>query len=90
MRAASKLIELGVDIKAIDGDGRTALHRAAESGSVSIVQMLLFYGVDAKIGDVQGATARMLAKQMRKREVDQILVRITHWIFPRSLRAGCA
>ena len=46
------LLELGADVNAVDGDGRTALHGAAHKGRNDVVQLLVDHGakLDARDG----------------------------------------
>ncbi|XP_016282122.1 ankyrin repeat domain-containing protein 54-like isoform X2 [Monodelphis domestica] len=58
---AQQLLDDGVDPRAIDDKGRTALHFAACSGSDQIVQLLLDHGADPDHRDGLGNTALHLA-----------------------------
>src|SRR5437764_9373486 len=46
------LLELGADVNAVDGDGRTALHGAAHKGRNEIVQMLVDHGAKLDAHDM--------------------------------------
>ena len=60
------LLELGADVTAVDGDGRTALHGAAHKGRNEVVQILVDHGAkldardggsrDSIAGELQGHT----------------------------------
>ena len=54
--AASKLIEGGADVNARIENNETALHRAVQFDSPSIVELLLNGGADIGLKDVFGAT----------------------------------
>ena len=49
----SMLLEWGADVNEVDGDGRSALHRAAELGFLRMVQTLLAAGADGDIRDIE-------------------------------------
>jgi uncharacterized protein len=49
--AVKMLIDLGIDVKAADRDGRTALHGAAHKGRSEIVQILADHGAKLDAGD---------------------------------------
>jgi ankyrin repeat protein len=44
LEAVKILLDLGVDVNAVDGDGRTALHGAAHKGRNDVVQLLVDHG----------------------------------------------
>jgi ankyrin repeat protein len=50
LEAVKLCLDLGIDVNAADGDGRTALHGAAHKGRNAVVQLLVDHGakVDAK------------------------------------------
>ena len=52
LEAVKMLLDLGVDVNAVDGDGRTALHGAAHKGRNEVVQLLAERGakLDARDG----------------------------------------
>ena len=45
------LLELGTDVDAADGDGRTALHGAAQKGRDDVVRLLVDHGADLAARD---------------------------------------
>ncbi len=66
IEAVKLLLELGADVTAVDGDGRTALHGAAHKGRNDVVQLLVDHGArldardggsrDSIAGELQGHT----------------------------------
>jgi uncharacterized protein len=56
-----KMIERGVDVNAIDQDGRSALHLASFDGFDEVVDLLLDRGADPRQVDGKGRTALMFA-----------------------------
>jgi hypothetical protein len=44
LEAVKMLLDLGLDVNAADGDGRTALHGAAHKGRNDVVQLLVDHG----------------------------------------------
>ena len=50
LEAVNMCLDLGIDVNARDGDGRTALHGAAHKGRTAVVQLLVDHGakLDAK------------------------------------------
>ncbi|MBS0217782.1 MAG: ankyrin repeat domain-containing protein [Proteobacteria bacterium] len=59
---------------AVDGDGRTALHLAAQAGHSAIVQTLLDSGASVDVRDATQTTPLMLAAQGGHREVIDALL----------------
>jgi ankyrin repeat protein len=59
LEAVKLLLELGANVNAIDGDGRTALHGAAHKGRNEIVQLLVDNGarLDARDGGSRDSIA---------------------------------
>lgn len=53
---AKLLIAAGVDVKAKDKQGRTALHRAAEHGTPAYAEFLIKQGLDVHAKDASGRT----------------------------------
>jgi ankyrin repeat protein len=66
LEAVKLLLDLGADVNAVDGDGRTALHGAAHKGRNEVVQLLVEHGArldahdggsrDTIAGDLVGHT----------------------------------
>lgn len=44
LEAVKMCLDLGIDVNAVDSDGRTALHGAAHKGSVPVIQALVDHG----------------------------------------------
>ncbi|MHB9130403.1 MAG: ankyrin repeat domain-containing protein [Armatimonadota bacterium] len=51
------LVGHGVIVDAADGAGITPLHYAAMNNNVAALEMLLWYGADPLVGDLNGKTA---------------------------------
>jgi len=51
LEAIKLLLELGADVNAVDGDGRTALHGAAHKGRSEVVQLLVDHGAKLDVRD---------------------------------------
>lgn len=54
---ARALLEDGADPNAVDGDGNTALHWAAENGATEVARVLIEYGADVTRTNYNGETA---------------------------------
>jgi ankyrin repeat protein len=52
LEAVKLLLDLGADVNAVDGDGRTALHGAAHKGRTEVVQILADHGARLDARDV--------------------------------------
>ncbi|MBF0108238.1 MAG: ankyrin repeat domain-containing protein [Magnetococcales bacterium] len=61
IRIAQSLLAKGADVKAANGDGRTALILAANRGNVEMIQLLLKQGTPVDARDREGYTALMMA-----------------------------
>ncbi len=72
----------GVPVDVHDEHGRTALHRAAELGSLESVRLLLERGADANARDADGKSPRALAWRKQEtaelEEIRRILEPLTH------------
>jgi ankyrin repeat protein len=71
---ATKLLDGGSDINALDKYGQTALMRAAHRGNVSLVRLLTDRGADLNVSAKYGLTALMLAVIANHTEVVEVLL----------------
>jgi ankyrin repeat protein len=67
------LIAAGANLNTMSNDGYTALHKAAESGSCEIAQLLLDRGADASLANSEGNTPLKLAIKNKQDEVTKLL-----------------
>ena len=51
VEAVKMCLDLGIDVNAVDSDGRTALHGAAHKGSVPVIQALVDHGARLDVRD---------------------------------------
>jgi len=51
LEAVKMCLDLGIDVNAVDSDGRTALHGAAHKGSVPVIQALVDHGAKLDVRD---------------------------------------
>jgi ankyrin repeat protein len=51
LEAVKMCLDLGIDVNAVDSDGRTALHGAAHKGSVPVIQALVDHGAKMDVRD---------------------------------------
>lgn len=63
-------MENGADLTLVDDEGTTALHKAAQEGQISTVQLLLSLGAKRETQDSKGRTPKDVAKS---EEVKQLL-----------------
>ena len=56
------LLELGADVNATNGDGRSALHGAAHVRSDAAVQLLVDHGATVQVADRSGVTPLIIAE----------------------------
>jgi ankyrin repeat protein len=70
------LLDLGADPRATSGTGWTALHGAAECGSVSAIQMLLEAGADVLVVTRAGKTSLDIAQKYNKQDVIEELLKL--------------
>lgn len=71
---AKLLLKYDVDIKAMNGKGRTALHNAVEIGSLEMVAFLLECGLDVNSADELGYTPAWLAVKKNNDELLRLLI----------------
>lgn len=69
-----KLLARGADVSAQDADGDTALHGAAKSGNVEILQILLDKGANPNAKNKQGGTPLMWAAVFGHSNAVQLLL----------------
>ena len=62
------LLEYGAQVDARGGDGRTALHRGAQSGDLDLIGTLLEYGADANAMDREGNTPLVTAIRSKTKQ----------------------
>ncbi len=67
------LMAAGADINAKDGDGYTALLRAAHQGKTGTVRFLLERGADTSIPDIKGKTALDYAREKQLADIIGLL-----------------
>ena len=72
--AVRRLIDLGLDVDAVDSQGCTALLRAAGGGHKALVKLLLARGADPAIAAATGATPLSAAVSMRQAEIVDLLL----------------
>jgi uncharacterized protein len=51
LEAVKMCLDLGIDVNAVDSDGRTALHGAAHKGGVPVIQALVDHGAKLDVRD---------------------------------------
>src|SRR6185295_12817686 len=69
-----KLLERGANPKLTDADGDTALHGAAQTGNVNLIQMLLAAGADPNARNKVGGTALMWTASYGREEAARVLL----------------
>ncbi len=72
--AVRRLIDLGLPVDAIDGQGCSALLRAAGGGHRPVVELLLARGADPQLASRSGATPLSAAVSMRQGEIVEALL----------------
>jgi len=70
------LLNLGADPRATSGTGWTALHGAAECGSVSAIQMLLEAGADVLAVTRASKTSLDIAQKYNKQDAVKELLKL--------------
>jgi ankyrin repeat protein len=73
---AEKLLDLGVDVHAQDGEGMNAFLIACRDGNVKLVSLLLARGADVYSHDGEDRTGLMLACSMGHAEVATLLLKL--------------
>ena len=71
---AKFLIEKGIDINAVDSEGKNALMYAIRNELSEIAKLLIEKGIDIHAVDVKGKNALMHAIQIRNSEVAKLLI----------------
>lgn len=72
--AVRRLIDLGFAVEAVDGQGCTALLRAAGGGHLGVVDFLLSRGADPQHAAASGATPLSAAVSMRQMDIVSALL----------------
>jgi len=72
-----KIIELGIDVDAIDHLGNSALHVIAKSNSLSVAKILIGAGADVKIKNLKDQTAYDIALKYGSTEMSDYLKLVT-------------
>jgi hypothetical protein len=72
---ARLLLKRGAEVNALQAEGVTALHEAAQAGDVEMIRALLAAGADARIASKQFGTARDLAVKGNHEEAARLLAR---------------
>ncbi len=67
------LLAGGLDVDAVDAEGRTPLSWAAETGNAAIADRLLAAGANPAIKDRKGRTPLAIAKKGKKAEVVELI-----------------
>jgi ankyrin repeat protein len=70
--AAAELLGSGADVNAVDGQGCTALHWAADRGRLGMIRLLLRCGADVGVTDADGQTPLHYALMCDQQEVDAL------------------
>jgi ankyrin repeat protein len=67
------LLKRGADVNAVQAEGVTALHEAAQAGDLEMIRALLAAGADAHLASKQFGTARDLAIKSKHDEAARLL-----------------
>src|SRR6266446_2151909 len=71
---AAELARAAWDLRALDIEGRTVLHRAVELGHLDVVKLLLAHGADPNVRRGDGRPALNIALDSGTREIVDVLV----------------
>ena len=82
------LLAAGADVHAVNGDGETALIRAAWNGGAEVVKILISAGANTNAADNNGKTALMEAKWYRRAETIAALQNFRPSVSPEEYIAG--
>lgn len=74
LEAVTMLIEAGADVDAGDNTGQTALIRAVRQRQIRTIEALLEAKANVEMPDYQGQTAVDVARSMRYRTVENMLI----------------